>query len=333
MRYFVTGGSGFVGQHLIRRLVADGHTVGALARSEASAAVVAAAGATPVLGELSRVRDLAPQLAGTSVVVHAAAYTRQWGNPHEYDEVNIEGTREMLLSAKDAGVPTFVHVSTEAVLADGRPLVKVDETHPRPVWISGFRLPGRHGHRHAGDYPRTKSAAELFALAAAKPGFRVVAVRPRLVWGPGDTTVLPEILEAAEKGRWAWVDGGHYLTSTCHVANVCEGIVLAAEKGVSGQAYFLTDGPDVELREFVTGCAAAYGVTLPDRSVPHRVAKAAAWSADATWKTLRLRGEPPLSWTAFALMAHEITVDDSKARRELGYREVVTREEGYASLR
>ncbi len=329
MRYFVTGGSGFVGQHLVRRLVADGHQVLALARSSTSAATVEAAGATVLRGELARIRERAGDLRGYDVVVHAAADTRQWGSPYEFDEVNIEGTRETLLAAKDAGIGVFVHVSTEAVLADGRPLVKVDETHPRPVANPGLF---RRGHRHAGDYPRTKSAAELFALRADRPGFRVVAVRPRLVWGPGDTTVLPEVLAAASKGRWSWVDGGHYLTSTCHVANVCEGIVLAAEKGSGGQAYFLTDGPDVELREFLTRCAQAYDVTLPDRSVPRSLARAASWGVDAAWRTLRLKSTPPVTWTAFALAGHEVTVDDSKARRELGYREVVTRDEGYLSL-
>ncbi|HSV40875.1 MAG TPA: NAD-dependent epimerase/dehydratase family protein [Nocardioidaceae bacterium] len=330
MRYFVTGGSGFVGQHLIRRLVADGHEVLALARSEASARVVEDAGATPLLGELSKIREVAPELVGCDVVVHSAAYVAHWGPPQLYDEVNIEGTRETLLAAQDAGIPTFVHVSTEAVLADGRPLVKVDETHPRPVWIPGFRL--RHGHRLAGDYPRTKSAAELFALGANKPKLRVVAVRPRFVWGPGDTTLAPEMAKAAERGVFRWVGGGHYLTSTCHVANLCEGIILAAEKGIGGQAYFLTDGPDVDAREFVSAYAGAYGADMGDKTIPYLAAKVAAKAVDAAWRTLRIRKAPPVTWTAFALGAHEVTVDDSKARRDLGYREIVTRDQGLLQL-
>lgn len=329
MRYFVTGGSGFLGQHLIRRLVKDEHDVLALARSDSSVATVEAAGATALRGDLADMRTLAPSLVGCDVVVHAAAYTGPWAEPAFWDEVNIEGTRETLLAAQDAKVPTFVHVSTEAVLADGKPLVSVDESHPRPAKKLGFM---KRGTRHAGDYPRTKSAAELFALGANKPGFRVVAVRPRLIWGPDDLTILPVVIEAARNGSWRWVDGGHYLTSTCHVFNVCEGIVLAADKGVGGQAYFLTDGPDIEFREFITACAAAKGVQLPDKSVPHGVAKVAAWTIDSAWRTLRRKNDPPLTWTAYALGAHEITVDDAKARRELGYVPVISREEGYSSL-
>ena len=331
MRYFLTGGSGFIGQHLIARLVRDGHDVLALARSDEAVAVVEAAGAKSVRGDLNHLRDLAPQLVGCDVVVHLAGYVKVWGPPHVYDEVNVEGTREALLAAQDAGIPTFVHVSTEAVLADGRPLVNVDETHPRPVWIPGFRL--RHGHRLAGDYPRTKSAAELFALGANKPKLRVVAVRPRFVWGPGDTTLLPEMEKAAKRGIWAWVAGGHYLTSTTHVTNVCEGIVLAAEKGVGGQAYFVTDGEPVEFRAFVTELAATQGIDLGEKSVPYLVAKVGAKFVDGVWRTLRIRRDPPVSWTAFAVGGHEVTVDDSLARRELGYHEVVTRSEGLELLR
>ena len=278
MRYFVTGGSGFLGQHLIRRLVKDGHDVLALARSDSSAATVESAGATVLRGELSEMRSLAPSIVGCDVVVHAAAYTGPWAEPSFWDEVNIEGTRESLLAAQDAKVPTFVHVSTEAVLADGKPLVKVDESHPRPAKKHGF-MSAAPGTRVTIRAPRAPPSSS--PLVADKPKFRVVAVRPRLIWGPDDLTILPVVIDAAKTGSWRWVDGGHYLTSTCHVFNVCEGIVLAAEKGAGGQAYFLTDGPDIEFREFITACAAALDVELPDKSVPHAVAKTAAWTIDS----------------------------------------------------
>ena len=144
---------------------------------------------------------------------------------------------------------------------------------------------------------------------------------------------MPELLKAAKSGVFRWIGDGHYLTSTCHVTNVCEGIVLAAEKGVGGQAYFLTDGPDVDARDFLTELAATQGGDLGDKTVPYLVAKVAAKSIDSLWRTLRIRRDPPVTWTAFALAGHEVTVDDSKARRELGYREVVTRSEGLELLR
>jgi nucleoside-diphosphate-sugar epimerase len=319
MNYFVTGGSGFVGRHLLLRLLAEGHTVRALARSEDSAIVVEALGATAVRADLPDVGDVTDEIRGCDVVVHAAADTRQWGRAGDFDRVNVTGTRRLLEAARNAGVQRFVHVSTEAVLADGNPIRFVDESAPYPK-------------RHAGDYARTKALAEQLVLAADSRELRTVAVRPRLVWGPGDTTVLPQILQAVQDERWAWVHGGHYLTSTCHVLNLCAGILAAADQGTGGRAYFLTDGAPVEFRSFITRCAAAYGVTMPDRTVPYALARTAAVVLDRGWRVLRLKGEPPVSAAAMALGGHEVTVNDGRARAEIGYAPVITVDEGIDDL-
>ncbi len=315
----MTGGSGFVGRHLLLRLLADGNTVLALARSEASAEVVEALGATPVRGDLLDVGLHVAEIASAGVVVHAAADTSPAGDAAAMERVNVDGTRAVLEAARAAGVRRFVHVSTEAVLADGHPLHRVDETAPYP-------------RRHAGEYARTKALAEQLVLAADSRTLRTVAVRPRLVWGSGDTTVLPRIVEAAQQGHWAWVGGGAYPTSTCHVTNLCEGIELAAAVGKGGQAYFLTDGEPVEFRDFVTRLAATQGVTLPDRSVPASVARLAAGVAEGGRRVLRRSGEGAVSRTALALMGQEMTVDDSKARRDLRYVPVISVEEGLVEL-
>jgi nucleoside-diphosphate-sugar epimerase len=319
VQFFVTGGSGFLGRHLIRRLVREGHQVLALARSDEAAATVAALGAEPVHGDLGVVRDLAAEVQGTDVVVHAAATTRQWGRRGDFHDDNVEGTRAVLDLARQAGVPRLVHVSTEAVLADGGPLRYVDEAAPYPA-------------RHAGEYPRTKALAEQIVLAADTHDLHTVVVRPRLLWGPGDTTVMPPILQAVREGRWVWVDGGDYLTSTCHVDNACEAIVRAAESGRSGQAYFVTDGPPMRFREFITQVAAAHGVEMPSRSVPRAVARTAARAAAGSHRVLRRSGEPTVSPTAVALGAQEMTVNDERARRELGYHPVVSVADGLARL-
>jgi len=319
MKYFVTGGSGFVGRYLLLKLLADGHVVHALARSDASAQAVEALGATPVRADLLDVGSVVDAIEGSGVVVHAAADTRPWGRPGDFERVNVDGTRAVLAAARAAGVKRFVHVSTEAVLADGGPLRHVDETAPYP-------------RKHAGEYPRTKAIAEQLVLAANGQDMRTVAVRPRMVWGPGDTTVLPPILDAARQGRWAWIGGGDYLTSTCHVLNVCEGIECAAERGKGGQTYFLTDGAPVSFRDFITRQAAAHGVEMPDRSIPYALAKTAAVAVDRGWRVLHLKGEPPVSEVALALGGHEVTVDDLLARQELRYAPVIGVEEGLADL-
>ena len=320
MQYFVTGGSGFLGQHLVARLVGDGHRVLALARSDDAAELLAGLGAEPLHGDLGILRDLADEVRGSDVLVHAAADTGQWARRGAQHEDNVEGTRAVVDLAHAARIPRLVHVSTEAVLADGGPLRYVDEDAPYPS-------------RHAGEYPRTKALAEQIVLSADTHDLRTIVVRPRLIWGPGDTTLMPAVLGAVRDGHWVWVDGGDYLTSTCHVVNVCEAIVRAGESDRSGQAYFVTDGAPVPFREFVTSLAAAYGVEMPDRSVPRAVARTAARVADGSRLVLRRGGEVTVSRTAVALGGHEMTVNDDRARRELGYRPVVTMPEGLAALR
>ncbi|MCK2219177.1 NAD-dependent epimerase/dehydratase family protein [Actinomadura sp. ATCC 31491] len=329
MDVFVTGGSGFIGRHLLRALTEAGHRVRALARSDAAAAVVEKGGAEAVRGDLLDRDALRAGMAGCAAVVHAAAVTDQWGPPSRFLRVNVDGTRAVLDAAREAGAGRLVLVSTEAVLADGGPLVRVDESRPRPA-------------RPAGWYARSKALAEDLVLTASErdasragsgpDGLVAMAVRPRLVWGPGDTTVLPEIVKAARAGRFAWVDGGRYLTSTCHVGNACHGILCALERGRGGRAYFLTDGEPVELRAFLTALAATAGVRLPGRSLPRGLLRAVAAAGEAAWRGLPLPGAPPVTRTFLALSAQEMTVDDTRARTELGYRPLLTREQGLAEL-
>jgi nucleoside-diphosphate-sugar epimerase len=163
-----------------------------------------------------------------------------------------------------------------------------------------------------------------------------VVVRPRFIWGNDDTSVLAALAAAVKAGRFMWMDGGAYPTSTAHVDNVCEGMLLAAEKGRGGEAYFLTDGAPVELRQFVTQMLATRGVDPGDKSVPGWLALALAMVTEPVWELLELAGieagEPPVTRMAVHLFGEPVTVRDAKARRELGYAGKVTREQGLASL-
>jgi nucleoside-diphosphate-sugar epimerase len=317
---FVTGGSGFIGGRLVERLVGEGRPVRALARSEASAERVATLGAEPVRGDIDNRASLLSAAAGAEVAFHLAAHLGEWGPWEEFERGNVGGTRNTLAACAEAGVRRFVHCGTEAALMGGEPLVHVDETAPlRP----DSRAP----------YPATKAKAEQVAHAANREGFETVVVRPRFVWGRGDTTLLPGMIAAVEAGQWAWVGGGRNVTDTAHVDNVVEGLLLAAEKGRGGEAYFVTDGEPVIFREFVSAMLETQGVEPPDRNLPAWTAAPMARLCEAAWKLLPLRGEPPMTVFRSWLLTQECTIDISKARAELGYTPIVNHEQGLSALR
>jgi nucleoside-diphosphate-sugar epimerase len=309
---FVTGGSGFVGGALIERLTREGWDVRALARSDRAAARVRERGAEPVMGDLD---DL--QVEDCEIAFHAAAKLGDFGDPAEFERVNVQGTRNVVAACRAGGVRRLVHVGTEAALMAGQPLVNVDESAPlrpdSPVL-----------------YPSSKAKAEEIVRSA---DLETVVVRPRFVWGRGDTTLLPQIVDMVRSGRFRWVGGGRHLTATTHINNTVEGLWLGATKAPAGGVYFVTDGEPVVFRDFLTALVGTQEVEIPDKSVPAGVANAAARVAEALWRLLRRRGNPPITRFAVWVSSQECTIDISRAERELGYRPVTSREEGLADLR
>lgn len=376
---FVTGGSGFVGGMLIRALLARGSAVAALARSDTAAAAIqasaaaavgaavaasaAAASAAPtapritvVRGDLDSVDAMARGMTGCDVVFHAAAEVNDWGSIDTHIRVNRDGTRNVLAAARHAGVRRVVHISSEAVLADGYPLVNVDETRPRPAHEAAEGL-----------YPLSKGMAEEEVEAAVRDHHQdAVIVRPRFVWGRGDTTLLPRFVEVVGTGEFRWPGGGHFLTSTCHVRcrgyevrprphaftlvrwrpapcgsqidNLIEGLLLAAAPRVGaggaepGDIYFVTDGAPVDFRAFVSAMLETQGVAPPTAEVPVWVMWPYATVSEWMSRTFG-GGRPRLTRMAVALLCGEMTVVDAKARAKLGYRGLKTREAGLAELR
>jgi nucleoside-diphosphate-sugar epimerase len=317
---FVTGGSGFIGGRLIRRLVSEGWKVRALARSRSSSDAVAAAGAEPVTGDLDDVAAMRRGAEGCDVTFHGAAHLGEWGNRSDFERVNVGGTRNVIAASRDTGVQRFVHIGTEAALIAGQPLVNVDESAPLRPDSSAL-------------YCATKAMAEQVVRGANGDGIETVVVRPRLVWGPGDTTIVPSLIEAIEKGRFSWIGGGRHLTSTTHVDNVVEGLMLGASRGRPGDAYFVTDGEPVVFRHFITELVATRGIEMPGRNMPVPVAKAAAGASETIWRAFHLKGSPPVTRLAVWLSSLECTIDISRARAELGYEPVRGIEEGMAELR
>ena len=317
MRIFVTGGSGFVGGAAIKDLVAKGHDVRAMSRSEKSDAKVVALGAKAVRCDLENATAI--HIGDADAVVHSAAFVEQWGPRDAWRKFNVDGTARMLSVSRKAGVRRFIHIGTEAALFHGQHLRGVDETYPL---APNSPYP----------YSSTKAQAEKLVRDANAPPFETIVLRPRFIWGPGDTTLLPLIEHMAKSGQWMWVNHGRTQTSTTHIANLVHAIELALTQGRSGEAYFILDDGIRPMREMMTGMATSRGLTLPDKSVPGWLADAIGASMEAAWRVLPLKGEPPLTRFSAMIMSRDAILKDDKARAEMGYRPVISVEDGMRGL-
>ena len=272
-------------------------------------------------GDLDDADALTSGMRGCEVTFHAAAKVEVWGRKEDFERVTIQGTRRALEAARAAGVARFVHVSTEAVLVGGPNLIDADETWPLPAKPLGL-------------YPWSKGRAEELVREAARAGQHALIVRPRAIWGAGDNVFIPRLIRLVDAKKFAWIGGGHALTSTCHVKNVCAGMLAAAARGGAGECYFLTDGAPLSYREYFGGLLASVGRDASAApSLPLPLARLAARAVEQLWTLTHRTSEPPLTRTAVELIGSQVTVNDSKARRELGYAPVITREQGLAELR
>ena len=313
---FITGASGFVGGAIVRAL-AGRFTLRALSRSEGSDAAIRAAGATPVRGELGSVALEA--IAGSEAVIHCAAFVKQWGTREQFWSANVEGTRQLLQSARQAGVKRFIHIGTEAALFYGQHMRDIDERYPYPAHTPFL-------------YSETKAAAEKLVLAANAPGFVTLSIRPRFVWGPGDQTILPVLEAMVRSGRFVWVDHGRAQTSTTHIANLVRGVELALERGAGGNAYFVIDDGITQMHEFLTALLATRKLTPQEKSIPGWLARTLAAVTETTWRALGKTSDPPLTRLAASMMSRDCTIRGDKAQRELGYVPAISRSEGLREL-
>lgn len=300
-RAFVTGGSGFIGKVLVRRLLEEGHSVGVLVRREASAATVSALGAEPVRGELSDPTTWRDSVTGSDVVFHLAAETDISADRERHELVTVRGTQAAVDAARYAHVPRFVHCGSEAALLAGDPLVDVDETAPlRPDSEAA--------------YCAVKAVAERIVLDANSADFATVSIRPRFVWGP-DSFLVEGLAAAAKSGRFAWIGGGRHTTDVTFVENAVEGLMLGWRRGRPGQAYFVTDRHRVTLREFLETQFEIHGVGVP---IPDLDAETAAREVPV-----------PARW----FLGQQCTLRTDRAVAELGYEPVVSHATGLEAVR
>ena len=299
-RVLVTGASGLLGAGVARVLADAGNDVTTLQRRPSGVP-----GARDVRGSVTDPAAVEEALTGADTVVHVAAKVSVSGPEHEYEAVNVEGTRILLHAAQRHGVRRFVHVSSPSVAHAGDSIVGEGA--------------GAASPEHArGPYARTKAAGERLALAADRDDFRVLVLRPHLMWGPGDLQLTDRIVQRARAGRMPVLGTGAPLVDTLYTANAVEAVV--------------------HVGELIRQIALAGGAAEPERRVPAGLARRAGALIERAWERdlfgLRSRGvgsddgEPPLTEFLAEQLSTAHWFDQRRTREVLSWTPTVSIDEG-----
>ena len=324
MTVLVTGASGLLGGTVARLLAARAEPVRTLQRSPSGVP-----GVEDVAGSLTDPAAVAAAVDGVSAVVHLAAKVSLAGDPAEFEAVNVGGTSLLLDAAERAGVQRFVQVSSPSVAHAGASLVGVGAGVADPAAARG-------------EYARTKAASELAALSrdagpgrSADDGLRVVAVRPHIVWGPGDTQLVERVVDRASSGRLPLLGHGAALIDTTYLDNAADGIVAAldrladAPEAVRGRAYVLTNGEPRTVADLLGGICRAAGVEPPRWRVPAGLARVAGGAVEAVW---RGADEPPMTRFLAEQLSTAHWFDQRATWSDLRWRPAVSIDEGFRRL-
>ncbi len=323
VRVFVTGTSSLIGAGVVDSLVRRGDEVVCFQRRAAATNADRAA----IVERLGDVRDaaaLADAAADCEAIVHVAARVGVVGSWEDFRSVNVDGTRNVIAAAQAHGITRIVHVSSPSVAHGGEPIVG-----------AGADVP--HTGRSHGWYAESKALAEIEALAAADREMGVVAVRPHLVWGPGDTQLVGRIVDRARGGRLALIGGGTALVDTTYIDNAVSALVasldaVAPGARCSGRAYVIANGEPRTIRELVSGICGAAGVPFAPRSVPRRVGLVAGAAVERVWPVVKGAQEPPLTRFLAEQLSTAHWFDPRPARDDLGWEPTVTIDDGLRRL-
>lgn len=316
MRVLVTGASGLLGREVAAFLVGQGHNVTTFQRRPSGVD-----GAADFRGSVTDEGAIRAAVQGAEGVIHLAAKVSFTGHAAEFHEVNVEGTRRLLHAARDAGVRDFVFVSSPSAANSG-------------AAIAGLGAEPADPQRAHGDYSRTKAEAELLALAADEPGFRVAAIRPHIVWGPGDTQLVERVLQRAKRGRLPLLDAGAALIDTTYVDNAASAIAAALHRmeHIHGKALVVTNGEPRPIGELLAGICAAGGAPAPSWSVPGGVARAAGSVVEKLWTWAGRKEEPPMTRFLAEQLSTAHWYDQRETRELLDWTPGVSLDEGLARL-
>jgi len=318
----VTGAGGFLGGAITRRLLARGDSVRSFSRGDYPA--LREAGVDVRRGELADADAVGRAVAGCDLVFHVASKAGIWGRIEDYQRTNVEGTANVIDACRRHRVCRLVYTSTPSVVFDGRDMEGVDESVPYA------------GHYLAA-YPRTKAQAERLVLAANGPALATTALRPHLIWGPGDNHLIPRILERARSGTLRRIGREDKRIDTVYIDDAADAHLLAADRlqigsTVAGKVYFITQGQPIPLWSFVDRILGAAGLPPIRRTIPASMAYVVGWAIETLHTLTHNPAEPRMT----RFLARELSTAHwfsiAAARRDLDYQPSITIEEGLSRL-
>jgi nucleoside-diphosphate-sugar epimerase len=325
MRVLVTGASSLIGEGVARLLTSRGDHVVAFQRQR----VQDLPDVEQVLGDVRDPEALASAAARCDGIVHLAAKVGVVGTGEEYESINVGGTNNVIAAARQHHIARLVHVSTPSVAHGGEPIIGDGAT------------PALLGRRREW-YAESKAVAELYALDAATDTLGVVAIRPHLVWGPGDTQLVGRIVDRARQGRLVLVGGGRAMVDTTYIDNAVDALVAALDavapgEVCSGRAYVIANGEPRPIRDLVGGICHAAGVDFTPREISLVAAKGAGSVLERAWAHVPARfrsgeDEPPFTRFVAEQLGTAHWFDPRPARDDLGWQPTVSIDEGLERL-
>ncbi len=326
MKVLVTGGGGFLGKAICAGLVARGYEV--LSYSRSHHAGLDELQVRQIQGNLASFEDVSRAFDGVDAVFHVAAKAGAWGSFQEYFDANVRGTWNVIAACRMNRVRTLVHTSTPSVAHRGRRAVLGGNEQDAP--------PAEHFKAW---YPATKRVAEEHVLAANGNALATVALRPRLIWGPGDNHLLPRLVERARAGKLKFVGDGMNQIDTTYIDNAAQAHLDAfdalhekPDAACAGKAYFISNGEPRSIADIVNSLLRATGTPGVTQLVPFRVAYAAGAVMELAHSLLPLKGEPLMTRFLAEQLSTPHYYDISAARRDFGYQPRVSLLEGLRQL-
>jgi nucleoside-diphosphate-sugar epimerase len=316
VKVLVTGGTSLLGSAVARRLDERGDETTVFQRRPSGL------GMHEELGDITDASAVAKAMDGAEAVVHLAARVGVVGSWDDFENTNVGGTATVLSAARQAGVSRLVFVSSPSVAHAGESLVGVGAGPADPEGTSGH-------------YARSKAMGERLALGESDDLLSVVAIRPHLVWGPGDTQLIGRIIDRARSGRLATVGSGAALVDTTYIDNAADALVAALDRAdrLGGRALVVSNGEPRPIGELVARIVSAAGLDEPSMRVPVSVARFGGRLAERWWELRGRTDDPPMT----EFLAEQLSTAHWFAQREtreaLDWRPTVSLDEGFARLR